>query len=159
MKTDLSEYSFISLRERPELEPVAAGWFSDKWGVPEQAYRECMDAYLSRKTEYGWYLCLCENEIVAGLGVIDNDFHDAPECAPNVCAVYTDPVHRGRGIMGKLLNMAVGELSAHGITPVYLVTDHVGLYERYGWEFARTVTSLSDGCRTRLYIHKGGTDT
>ena len=43
--------------------------------------------------------------------------------------------YRGRGIAGRLLNIAVEDLRAHGISPVYLVTDHTGFYERYGWEF------------------------
>lgn len=29
-----------------------------------------------RETEYDWYLCLDGDNIVGGLGVIENDFHD-----------------------------------------------------------------------------------
>ena len=35
-----------------------------------------MDEYLSGNTEYGWYLCLDGEKIIAGMGVIENDFHD-----------------------------------------------------------------------------------
>ena len=31
--------------------------------------------------------------------------------------------------------MAVEDLRAKGISPAFLVTDHVSFYERYGWEF------------------------
>ena len=72
----MNEYKIIILRERPELAPIAAEWFHCKWGVPTEAYLECMEAYLSGKTENGWWLCLYGENIVAGLGVIDNDFHD-----------------------------------------------------------------------------------
>ena len=54
----------------------AAQWFHDKWGVPTDAYLECMDAYVKGETEYDWYLCLDGDNIVGGLGVIENDFHD-----------------------------------------------------------------------------------
>ena len=84
----MNEYKIIILRERPELAPIAAEWFHSKWGVPEEAYLECMKAYLSGKTEYGWYICLYDESIVAGLGVIENDFHDRKDLTPNVCAVY-----------------------------------------------------------------------
>ena len=77
---------------------MAADWFHKKWGVPKEAYLECMTAYLEKKTEYGWYLCLDGSEIVGGLGVIENDFHDRKDLAPNVCAVYTEESHRKRGI-------------------------------------------------------------
>lgn len=49
-----------------------------------------MNAYLNNETNYGWYLCLCGKKIVAGMGVIENDFHDTKDLAPNVCAVYTE---------------------------------------------------------------------
>jgi len=61
---------FINLRQRPELKVPAAEWFHGKWGVPTSAYLDCMDDYLSGKTEYGWYLCLDGDRIVGGLGVI-----------------------------------------------------------------------------------------
>lgn len=64
--------------------------FTVKWGVPTEAYLECMEAYLNKKTEYGWYICLDENKIVGGLGVIENDFHARKDLTPNVCAVYTE---------------------------------------------------------------------
>lgn len=147
-------YQYITLRERPELKAEAAEWFHSKWGVPEEAYLECMDAYLGGQTEYGWYLCLVDGKIVAGMGVIENDFHDRPDLAPNVCAVYTEEEHRKKGIAGKLLNMVVADMRAKGISPVYLVTDHVGFYERYGWTFLCMVQGDGEPEMTRMYIHR-----
>ena len=107
-----SEYTFLTLRDRPELMDRAAAWFHEKWRVPKEAYLECMTAYLNRETEYGWYLCLDGERIVGGLGVIENDFHDRKDLTPNVCAVYTEADCRCQGIAGRLLNMAVE--SGHG---------------------------------------------
>ena len=150
----MNHLSFIALRERPELKQAAAAWFHDKWGVPEAAYLACMDAYLNGETEYGWYLCLDGGRIVGGLGVIENDFHERKDLSPNVCAVYTEADCRGHGIAGALLNMAVEDLRAHGVSPVYLVTDHTGFYERYGWEFLCMVQGDGEPDLTRMYIHR-----
>ena len=114
------KYDYITLRERPEIKENAAEWFSSKWGVPKEAYLECMEDYLSGKTEYGWYLCL-----------------DG----------------RGQGIAGTLLDMVVDDLRSKGISPLYLITDHTGFYERYGWEFFCMVQG-SDPEPSRMYIHK-----
>ena len=152
-KTVMNEYRYLSLREKPELAGVAARWFHDKWGVPEDAYRGCMEAYLRRDTVHGWYLCLCDEDIVGGLGVIENDFHDRKDLAPNVCAVYTEEAHRGRGIAGQLLNLAVERLRAEGVTPLYLLTDHVGFYERYGWEFLCMAQGDGESHQSRIYVH------
>ena len=153
VKPQILDYELIDLRERPELEKEAAAWFHSRWGVPEEAYLECMDDYLSGKTPLGWFLCLHEGKIVAGLGVIENDFHDRKDLTPNICAVYTDEEHRGKGIMGKLLDMAVEDLRFKGISPVYLLTDHTGFYERYGWDFYCMVQGNDEDHMSRMYIH------
>ena len=150
----MSEYRYITLREETEIKEKAAEWFNSKWGVPKEAYLECMDEYLSGNTEYGWYLCLDGEKIIAGMGVIENDFHDRKDLTPNVCAVYTDEEYRGKGIAGNLLNMVVADMKDKGITPIYLVTDHTGFYERYGWEFLCMVQGDGEEEMTRMYIHR-----
>jgi GNAT superfamily N-acetyltransferase len=148
------DLTFITLRERPELIINAAEWFHSKWGVPEEAYLECMNPYINNETEYGWYLCLKGDHIAGGLGVIENDFHDRKDLTPNICAVYTEESYRCQGIAGRLLNMAVADLKEKGITPVYLVTDHTGFYERYGWEFLCMVQGDGEPDPTRMYIQR-----
>ena len=145
---------FVVLRDRKELKDKAAQWFHEKRGVPKEAYLECIEAYLSGETEYGWYLCMDGEKIVGGLGVIENDFHDRKDLAPNVCAVYTEEEYRCRGIAGKLLDLVVEDQGAHGISPLYLVTDHTGFYERYGWEFYCMAQGDDEPEQTRLYVHK-----
>lgn len=153
-KTYMSEYVYMTLREKPEMKEVAANWFHEKWGVSAEAYLECMNDYLEGNTENGWYLCMQGDQIVGGLGVIDNDFHDRKDLSPNVCAVYTEEAHRGQGIAGKLLDLVVNDMKDKGISPIYLVTDHTGFYERYGWEFFCMAQGDDELEQTRLYIQR-----
>ena len=146
-------YSFITLRERPELKQTAATWFHSKWSAPEEAYLACMEQYLSHQTELGWYLCMDGDRIIGGLGVIENDFHDRKDLTPNICAVYTEEAYRGQGIAGRLLHQAVEDLRAKGISPVYLLTDHTGFYERYGWEFLCMAQGDGESYLSRMYVH------
>ncbi|MDO4194031.1 MAG: GNAT family N-acetyltransferase [Erysipelotrichaceae bacterium] len=150
----MKNYVYTALRDRPELIDRAAAWFHKKWHVPAEAYLECMTAYLNQETEYGWYLCFDGEQIIGGLGIIENDFHDRKDLSPNVCAVYTEKAFRNQGIAGRLLNMAVDDMRAKGITPLYLVTDHTGFYERYGWEFFCMVHGDGEPGLTRMYIHR-----
>ena len=150
----MAEFKYITLREQSELFNIAAEWIHSKWGVPKQANLESMEAYLKHETEPGWVLCLDGEQIVGGLGVIENDFHNRPDLTPNVCAVYTEESHRCQGIAGNLLNMAVEDLRSKGISPVYLVTDHTGFYEKYGWEFLCMAQGDGEPDMTRMYIHK-----
>ena len=150
----MKEYTYITLRQAPEWKEAAVAWFHDKWQVPQEAYLACMDAYLRKETEYGWYLCLDGGRIVGGLGVIDNDFHNRKDLAPNVCAVYTEEEYRCRGIAGRLLDIVVKDMKSKGISPLYLITDHTGFYERYGWEFLCMVQGDGEPAMARMYLHK-----
>ena len=150
----MNTFDYITLRERADLKDIVAEWFHCKWGVPTEAYLECMEAYLKKETEYGWYLCMNGDKIVGGMGVIENDFHDRKDLTPNVCAVYTEKDYRCKGIAGHLLNMVVDDMKSKGITPIYLATDHTDFYEQYGWEFLCMVQGDGEPNMTRMYIHR-----
>jgi GNAT superfamily N-acetyltransferase len=124
----MRELIYITLRQKPQLKEAAAQWFHLKWGVPKEAYLECMEDYLSKETEYGWYLCMVQDYIVGGLGVIENDFHDRKDLFPNVCAVYTEVAYRSKGIAGQLLDMAIKDMKSKGITPSIHNVSHNGSY-------------------------------
>lgn len=153
-EANMNEYTYVTLRQKPELKEEAAAWFHGKWKVPQEAYLECMEAYLNNETEYGWYLCLDNGHIVGGLGVIENDFHNRKDLAPNVCAVYTEKKYRCQGIAGQLLDIVVKDTKSKGITPIYLITVHTVFYERYGWGFLCMVQGDGEPVMTRMYIHR-----
>lgn len=148
------EYNIVKLTEKPEIKEKAANWFHEKWGVPLEAYIESMEAAINGDPVQEWYLCLDGDKIIAGMGVIANDFHDRKDLTPNVCAVYTEDQYRGKGICGELLNFVVADNKAKGISPIYLLTDHTGFYERYGWEFLCMVQGDGERKMSRMYIHR-----
>ncbi len=142
---------YINLTEMPSIKDEAAEWFHSKWRVPKEAYLECMDAFLNGDTDYGWYLCLDGDKIVAGMGVIENDFHNRPDLAPNVCAVYTEPEYRDQGICGRLLSFVCKDMKQAGIDTLYLLTEHTDFYERYGWKYLCPVQGDEDKKMSRMY--------
>ena len=151
----MMKYKITRLADRPEMKERAARWFHEKWGVPLEAYAESMEECLSgEKSVPQWYLAVEECEIVGGLGVIENDFHDRKDLAPNVCAVYTEKAKRRHGVAGRLLNRVCADMKSRGISTLYLVTDHTSFYERYGWEFFCMVHGDGEPGMTRMYIHK-----
>ena len=50
--------------------------------------------------------------------------------------------------------MVVDDLRSKEVSPVYLVTDHVGFYERYGWEFLCMVSCDGEPELSRMYMHR-----
>lgn len=49
----MSNFKYVTLREKPELMDTAANWFSSKLGVPKEEPLECMQDYLNGTTKLG----------------------------------------------------------------------------------------------------------
>ncbi len=94
------------------------------------------------------------NEIIACVGVIENDFHERKDLTPNVCALYVEEKYRCRGIAGKLLKLVRDDMENKGISPLYLITEHTSFYERYGWEFLCMVKEEDSDNMIRMYVHQ-----
>lgn len=149
------EYKIIRLADMPEMKEQAARWFHEKWGIPLNAYLESMEECLEKKEPVPqWYMAVEGLKIIGGMGVIENDFHNRKDLAPNVCAVYTEEDRRGQGVAGALLNYVCRDMKAQGIDTLYLLTDHTSFYERYGWEFLCMVQGDGESYMSRMYIHR-----
>lgn len=149
------QVKIIRLKDEPERKEKIAAWFHSKWGIPLAAYEESMEECLSKRTAVPqWYVAVWGEKIVGGLGVIENDFHDRKDLAPNVCAVYVEEKFRCRGIAGQMLDFVCEDMKRYGVDTLYLVTDHKSFYERYGWEFLCMVQGNGEPEMTRLYVHR-----
>ncbi len=141
----------VSINDCPAMLEDAVQWFSARWHIPAEAYRDSMTEGL--RADAGipkWYLAMEGERIAGGCGIIANDFHDRPDLTPNLCALWVEEEFRCRGIAGELLARAVSEVCRMGYEKLYLVTDHMSFYERYGWTFL-TMVNGDDGRPARLY--------
>ena len=147
----------LKLRDCPQWLDRGAAWFHAKWGVPLDAYRESMAACVKNLVAGPqWDVAVDGGQILGGLGVIETDFHNRPDLAPNVCAVYVEESHRRRGVAGALLNCVCADMAALGVDTLYLLTDHTAFYERYGWQFLCMAQGEGDAEPSRMYVRKWG---
>ena len=69
--------SIVKISDRPSLIRGAAAWFHGTFSAPEEAYRASMTESLQQTSAVPqWYLILDADAIIAGCGVIENDFHE-----------------------------------------------------------------------------------
>lgn len=145
-------YNIITIHERPQLQHKAAYWFHCKWGIPLQAYEESMQECIAGTSFIPrWYLVLdASDSIIAGAGLIVNDFHERRDLTPNVCALYVEEAWRGMGIANTLLDCIRKDAGIWNIPRLYLITDHTAFYERCGWDFLSIIRENS-GDAVRMY--------
>lgn len=72
---------------------------------------------------------------------------------PWIGFVYTFPNYRGNRFAGELLNHAESLAKKDGAKNIYISTDHIGLYEKYGYEFFKTAKTIA-GEDSRIYTKR-----
>jgi N-acetylglutamate synthase-like GNAT family acetyltransferase len=145
----------MKLADRPELLNQAAAWFSDKWQISAAAYRESMQTSIQQqKGVPQWYVILDDQQqIIAGAGIIENDFHNREDLAPNLCALFVEETYRKQNIAKQLLDFARADMGRAGVEQLYLVTDLECFYEKCGWTFLTAVQD-DDGEPMNMYVAK-----
>jgi len=111
-------------------------FFRKHWGHPE-LYRDCMTAALDSSSPLPqWYLAVMPGgEIAGGAGLITNDFISRMDLTPWLCALHVEEKFRGNGLGGELIRHAAKCAEQTGYRNIFCCTDHVGYYERYGFEY------------------------
>lgn len=145
---------YINLRDTKAWNERAAEWFHEKWSVPVETYMESIIACQEAKASVPqWYIIVEGEKIIAGCGVIQNDFHKRKDLSPNVCAVYVEEAYRHQNISRGMLNYVCKDMKAMGVETLYLITEHTSFYEKCGWQFLEMIEE-DNGHMTRMYTHK-----
>ena len=131
----------ISVKESPEYKDKAIKYFQSKWASPNsmKVYENCISNCI---TAIGplpqWYLLINDDKIIGCAGLITNDFISRMDLYPWVCALYIEEEYRGKSYGSLLLEQAKKDASIGGFANLYLATDHVGCYEKYGFNYIGT---------------------
>lgn len=95
--------------------------------------------YLARKMmnyEFNEWegIVIAENndQIVGFCSFVSKDIVDLAY-SPYIAIVYVDPTFRGKGISKEIVKIAEKQLLKVGFHSIYIVTQHVGLYEKLGY--------------------------
>lgn len=96
-------------------------------------------------------LLLCDGEeLVSFCTLAEMDDIQPVDLTPWVGFLYTFPQYRGRRCAGELLAHAEVLAHADGAESLYISTNHVGLYEKYGYSFFGIMKDV-DGKDSRVY--------
>lgn len=94
------------------------------------------NTFLSRLGGEGeLYILMDGNRLVSFATLTRQDSVCDERLFPWIGFVYTAPEYRGSRCAGRVLAHAEAAAAKRGHKCVYLATDHVGLYEKYGYEY------------------------
>ncbi|MBE5780450.1 MAG: GNAT family N-acetyltransferase [Clostridiales bacterium] len=93
------------------------------------------------------------NDLVSFCTLAEKDDIQPTDLTPWIGFVYTFPQYRGHRHFGKLLAYGEALAKAEGKTGIYISTNHIGLYEKYGCEFFKTMKDI-EGNDSRVYVKR-----
>lgn len=127
----------VAVREYPEYTEAAIRYFSACWpDVPQVMYADCIRHAVGADGPLPqWYLLLSDDGIAGCAGLIPNDFISRMDLYPWACALFVEERFRGHAYGRLLLERAAEDARKAGFQKFYLSTDHVGLYEKWGFRY------------------------
>jgi GNAT superfamily N-acetyltransferase len=130
------DYQIISVQENSRLLEPAIDYFAARWGIDRRIYDDSITHSLTTASPLPrWYLLMDQEEIIGSYGLITNDFISRQDLYPWLCALYIEERYRGMRLGSRLLEHGRTEAGRLGFSRVYLCTNHVGYYEKYGWTY------------------------
>lgn len=93
------------------------------------------------------------DELISFCTYAEKDDIQPTELTPWMGFVYTFPEHRGHHYVGLLMEEIERLAIKDGVSEVYISTNHIGLYEKYGCEFKTEMNDMN-GEPSRVYVKK-----
>lgn len=123
------------------------------WGAGQYLYELLKKQELKKLVgETTKLLMLVEGtNLVSFCTLAEKDDIQPTELTPWLGWIYTFPAYRGNRYAGILMKHAEKLATEAGTNSIYISTNHIGLYEKYGYEFSQTMKDI-EGEDSRVYV-------
>ncbi len=125
-------------------------WNYKWWGVRDnksiEEVKENLRHSLCKNNKMPQTFVALLDDIPVGMYQISmsDDLESRPDIYPWLINVYVDEKYRGNNIGRELLNTVRENAKKIGLTELYLYTKHIGLYEKFGWQFVEEVKTFRE---------------
>ena len=92
-----------------------------------------------------------DDNIVGMTTIRKTDYYPLPDICPWISCIFVTEEYRRNRISGKLIDFANAYAAEIGFCKTYIPSNHIGLYEKYGYRYLEDITNYGNGI-DRLYV-------
>ena len=96
-------------------------------------------------------VAMVDGQIVGMTTIMKTDYYPLPEIYPWISSVFVTEEYRGHRISEKLIDFANEYAKEIGFDRTYIPSEHIGLYEKYGYHYLKDIVNYGNGI-DRLYV-------
>ena len=96
-------------------------------------------------------VAIVKGKIVGMASLLKTDYYPLPEICPWVSSLFVSEEYRGQRISQMLVDYANAYALSLGFVRTYIPSEHVGLYEKYGYTYLKDIVNYGGGT-DRLYV-------
>ncbi len=126
-----------SLEHKKEFIDIVTKWRLEEWG--KDTTFEYIKYHITHSSQKGrvpmTFVALLNDEPVGTVAIWTNDLPARQDLYPWLASLFVVEEHRNKGIGQKLQQKVIDTLIELQYKEVFLYTDHINYYERFGWEF------------------------
>ena len=93
---------------------------------------------------------MANGHIVGMVTIMKTDYYPLPEIYPWISTLFVSEESRGKRISEKLIEFANSYAKDLGFDKTYIPSEHIGLYEKYGYSYIKDIVNYGGGT-DRLY--------
>lgn len=144
----IEDFDFRSLKQEYITQIESCDWSAAKFLA-----KTLREGKLSQ-TLGGWaklYLLTDNNTVVSFVTLSCQDCVNDVSLTPWLGFLFTKEEYRNRGYAKQVVDFALQKAKETGYDKAYLATDHVGLYEKYGFKYVETRIDIYNE-QSRIYV-------
>lgn len=97
------------------------------------------------------FAAVAGGQVIGMASLLKTDYYPLPEIGPWVSSLFVTEEWRGLRISEKLIGHANAYARALGFDKTYIPSEHIGLYEAYGYRYLKDIVNYGGGT-DRLYV-------
>lgn len=133
----------------------AINYIHSIWGKENnfEYYKDAiMNSTFKKNSLPRFYLLIKDESIIGCCGLITNDFISRHDLYPWLSSLYVEEQYRGNAYARLLMAHIIKEAKSLNFERVYLTTNHINYYEKYGWKRIEDGIDLFNSKPARIYM-------